>query len=588
MLRRPHPWPIRRLSTLGRRARSTLAQVVAGVARLRFGALVVPADALERRLIEAATSTVMGESLVLTIITANVGAHGQDVVDARARRALERAAEPSLTDPSFTDPEAQARARLNLARAIATFHERAGGILRPLEVLESTAGASSGSGGRAGRLVALRQNARLLRSGVSYGGPLRRDWEPVPGRVLYYANQTLPHHSSGYAIRTHGLARALRAKGWALSVYARLGYPNDRYDFIGVQTADAAAEIDGVPYRFTPEGRRGRSITDYQRASVETLVGHCAEVRPSILHAASNYTGGLAGTEVARRLGIPSVYEVRGLWHMTRGAAQPEYLDSDHYRMIERLEVQAAIHADHVFAITEAVAQVLIRGGVAADRISVLPNAVDAAAFTARARDPGLERRWRLGGKVTIGYLGAFKDYEGLDHLLQAAALLRGRVGDTFRLLLVGDGESADDLRALSKRLGLGSIVRFTGRVPHEASPDYYALCDVMAYPRKGLRVCEVVSPIKPFEAMAAHRAVVVSDVGALTEIVRHEETGLVHRADDVGSLADQLERCLREPSLRSNLATGGHDWVVERRTWSRVADRVDRVYRRLTGRGNR
>lgn len=547
------------------------SQLLAVAARLRFGALVVPADALERRLIEAAGSVVIAEDLLLAIIIANAEVHGRDVVDACAYRAIDH----------LTEPRSQGRA--NLARALATFHERAGGIVRPLELLESIADASPGRGGRDKRLSALRQQAKLLRSGVRYGGPIRRDWEPSPGRVLYYANQALPHHSSGYSIRTHELARALRDKGWGVSVVARLGYPNDRYDFTGVRTVDSAANIEGVDYRFTPEGRRGRNIADYQTASVDALLGHCDELRPSILHAASNYTGGLAGTEVARRIGIPSIYEVRGLWHMTRASTQPEYLDSDHYRMLERLEVQAAMHADHVFTITEAVGEVLINGGVAADKISVLPNAVDATKFVARARDPALEHRWRLRGATTIGYIGSFKDFEGLDYLLQAIALLRHRVGDSFRLLLVGDGESEIDLRALSKRLDLLSIVRFTGRVEHRTIPDYYALCDIIAFPRKGIRVCQVVSPIKPFEAMAAQKAVVVSNVRALTEIVRHEQTGLVHDADDVRSLAKQLERYLREPLLRTKLAQGGRDWVVKHRTWSLVSDRVDRVYRQLT-----
>jgi glycosyltransferase involved in cell wall biosynthesis len=175
-----------------------------------------------------------------------------------------------------------------------------------------------------------------------------------------------------------------------------------------------------------------------------------------------------------------------------------------------------------------------------------------------------------------------FKPYEGLDVLLRAAALLRQRLGDGFRLLLVGDGEAEADLRRLAKRLALSELVRFTGRVDHTAVPDYYALCDMVAFPRKRVRVCEVVSPIKPFEAMAAQVAVVVSDVGALTEIVHHAETGLVHRADDEVSLADQLERLLREPPLRSALAQRGRDWVVAHRTWSKVGEKVDRVYQSL------
>lgn len=545
--------------------------LLAGATRLRFGTLVVDADALDLRLIEAASSAVMGESMLTPILTANVEAHGPEVVDATARRALE----------ALADPTSEAWA--NLARALATLQERAGGILRPIELLETIAPNSPGHGGRAKKLTALRQQKKLLRSGARYGGPLHRGWQPTPGRVLYYANQTLPHHASGYAIRTHWLAQALRDKGWDLSVCARLGYPNDRYDFFGVKTADSSVEIDGVPYRFTPEGRRGRNIADYQTASVKALAEQCATLKPSIVHAASNYTGGLAGTEVAQRLGIPSVYEVRGLWHMTRGSVQPEYLDSDHYRMIERLEVQAALSADHVFTITEAVGQVLIKGGVAAEQISVLPNAVDATAFATHSRDPELEQHWQVQGKTTIGYIGAFKDYEGLDYLLQAAARLRHRVGDSFRVLLVGDGDVGDDLKALTKSLDLGSIVQFTGRVQHNVTPDYYALMDIIAFPRKGFRVCEVVSPIKPFEAMATQSAVVVSDVGALTEIVQHEKTGLVHRADDVDSLAEQLERFLRDPLLRTEMARNGRDWIVEHRTWSRVSSTVDQVYRQLT-----
>jgi glycosyltransferase involved in cell wall biosynthesis len=571
VLRRPHPKLVWQILTLGRRAKALHTKVLTVAARLRFGALIVPPSELELRLIEAATSVVMAQELLLAIITANVEAHGRDIVDACARRALTHLAEPS------------SQTRVNLAQALARFHEHTGGILRPLELLESIASTAQSPSGGAKKLVTLRQQAQLLRSGIHYGVPTARDWEPKPGRVLYYANQSLPHHSSGYAIRTQGLAQALRDRGWGVSVVARLGYPNDRYDFTGVRTVDSTAQVQGVNYRFTPEGRRGRSIADYQTASVEALLGHCDELRPSILHAASNYTGGLAATEVAKRLGIPSIYEVRGLWHMTRASTQPEYLDSDHYRMIERLEVQAAMHADHVFTITKAVGQVLIKGGVPAHKISVLPNAVDTTKFVTRTRDPDLEHRWHLRGKATIGYIGAFKAYEGLDYLLQAAALLRRRMGDCFRLLLVGDGESEIELRALAKRLDLMSLVRFTGRVEHKTIPDYYALCDIIAFPRRGMRVCEVVSPIKPFEAMAAQKAVVVSDVRALTEIVQHEETGLVHRKDDVNSLAAQLERLLHDPTLRANLAQKGHDWVIKHRTWSRVCDRVDRVYRQLT-----
>src|SRR5262249_20731139 len=144
-----------------------------------------------------------------------------------------------------------------------------------------------------------------------------------------------------------------------------------------------SAQIDGVPYRFAPDRAHGQSLDHlaYQEASVASLVARARALQPAIVHAASNHIVGLAGVEAARRLGLPSIYEVRGLWHLTRAASQPEYLGSEHYELIERLEARAAAAADHVFVITEAVGEVLAARGVARSKITLLPNAVDTTKF---------------------------------------------------------------------------------------------------------------------------------------------------------------------------------------------------------------
>ncbi len=576
------------VGALWRDLRGARNRVITAALRVRHGTLVLPPHELPDRLLDLARVPAAGQLLLLATLEANLEAHGAALLDDCASQALDRARPPEPGRSLMADLLSRWDAWERLLLALATHHERRGGIRRPLELLEllhgRRGGGVLGGGATARRIDALRSQALVLRSGLPPVEAAARSWEPAVGRVLYYANQTLPHHVSGYAIRTHWLARELRRVGWDLSVYTRLGYPNDRYDFLGARLAGREAIIDGVPYRFTPRRRPVGSISRYQEESVEALARHCAAFRPSIVHAASNYTGGLAATGLARSMGIPSVYEVRGLWHMTRGATQTSYLDSDHYRMIERLEVQAARQADYVFAITDEVAAVLEGGGVPRRKISILPNAVDMDTFATAGRDPALEERLGLRGVTTIGYVGSLHHYEGLDLLLRAAALLRRSRGDTFRVVLVGDGPAALDLRRLARALHLGATASFVGRAPHEDVARYYSLMDTMAFPRRGHRVCEVVSPIKPFEAMGAGKAIVVSGVRGLTQVVRHGETGLVHRTDDLESLAQHLERLLLSPELRLELGENARRWVAEHRTWTRVCSKVDEVYGRLLG----
>ena len=563
MLRRPIPWLVRTAPVVDRRARRLRSRVLAALARSQVGALVAPEAQLAEHLARAAERPLLVGAALEEIAAANLAVHGGERLAAAVSGALERMA--------------GARAGRALAGAAARVLERTGHIRLPLQILTQAGLPRS----------RLERAAALLAGGVPAGAPVVRRWSPEPRRVLYHVAQSLPHLSSGYAIRTHWLARALRDTGWDLTVVNRLGYPNDRLEYFAVSPVPPAAWIEGVPYRFRPTPREGGmlglSIADYQAAASAAVVEQAAELRPAVIHSASNYAVGLAGCDAARRLGIPSVYEVRGLWHLSRAADQPAYLDSDHYRMLEGLEAQAARMADHVFVITEAVADILAARGVDRAKMSILPNAVDLAAFSRRPRDAALAARWNLADKQTVGYVGTFKDYEGLHGLLEAMARLRGQLGDRARLLLVGDGPVHGELLALVRRLGIGDLVVFTGRVPHQEIPAYHSIIDVMVFPRRGARVCDVVSPIKPFEAMASGVPILASDVAALAEIVEDEVTGLLHRKDDLDHLCGQLLRMLDEPDLRTFLAGRAEAWVRQNRTWSAAAAHISTVYETLT-----
>tara|TARA_B100000959_G_C14983321_1_gene624452 strand:- start:304 stop:2400 length:2097 start_codon:yes stop_codon:yes gene_type:complete len=422
----------------------------------------------------------------------------------------------------------------------------------------------------------------------------KRSWRPNPGSVVYFASQTMPYTTSGYAIRTHGLVRSIRDLGHDITVCARHGYPLDRADFKGEYIGNSE-DIDGIRYLFNPSNRSDdspeipygevfnfRKYEEYHYLACETLARQVEEIRPFAIHAASNFVTGMAAVNTAKALGIPSIYEIRGFWHLTQASKRKGYEDSDHYHLSEALELEVATNADHVFVITQALADILIDYGVDENKITILPNSVDVGKFNPMERDPELEDYLEAYDRVVLGYIGSFVEYEGLDLLLEAIASIRKDIDDQLRVILVGDGPVMKELREMSKFLGIDDIVKFTGRVSHDEVQRYYSIVDIMAFPRKGRRVCELVSPLKPFEAMAMEKAVIASDVRALAEIVDDGKTGLLHKKDDSSSLAECIKRLIEDSGLRASLSKAGREWVKEHRSSKAIAGRVTQVYENL------
>ncbi|HEY7033059.1 MAG TPA: glycosyltransferase family 4 protein, partial [Thermomicrobiales bacterium] len=353
--------------------------------------------------------------------------------------------------------------------------------------------------------------ARLLNDGrvwrelaaAGFPMPKRREtpaFLPIPGKVLYCLHNSLPHDSGGYATRSHGVLQSVNRAGFSLVAYTRLGYPWD----LARQAAkwrdfDGPAEdvIDGIVYRRLPtrtEGRRQLPIDRYLARYAEEFEAVVRRERPEILHAASAYLVGVPTAAVARRLGIPFVYEVRGLWEVTHVSRDPAWAESDQYAAYVRLETQAAQAADAVLTLTNGLKQELVRRGVPEQKIAVVPNSVDTDRFVALEPDRELARRLGVEGKRIVGYVGSFVDYEGLDDLLHAAAVVIDR-GVDVRLLLVGDGAESSRLRDLVADLELTEHVIMPGRVPFEDVQRYYSLVDVAVFPRKPWPVTEMVSP---------------------------------------------------------------------------------------------
>lgn len=413
------------------------------------------------------------------------------------------------------------------------------------------------------------------------------DMAPARDRIAYLAYNSLPYHSAGYATRTHGLLKELRDQGWNAFGVTRIGYPHDMPGWTDVGTLDPIEQVGGVPYlRLSPDPEvvHKRPVAQYVDSYVQRLVERLTIERPAIIHAASNHLNGLAAVTAARILGIPSIYEVRGLWEITRGSRDPIWANGQEFRSIARLETEAAKNATQVVAITDALKAELVRRGVDESKITVIPNGVDTSRFQPTIRDQVLAEHLCIGDRTVIGYVGSIVDYEGLGLLVEAASAL-AKERDDFVVLIVGDGAATSDLIRLVERAGVARYFKFVGRVPHGDVERYYSLIDIAPFPRLPLPVCEIVSPLKPFEAMAMKKAVVASNVAALAEIVTDGVNGVLFEKGDVESLSRSLRHLLDNPELRGRIAESGRAWVEEGRQWMSLASKLSNIYESLGAR---
>jgi len=304
-----------------------------------------------------------------------------------------------------------------------------------------------------------------------------------------------------------------------------------------------------------------------------------------LIHAHTPYRCGVPAIRAARRLGLPVVYEVRGIWEES-GAAQGNFaIGSRKYRFWRRKEGEVVRQADVVVTICEQLRDEVIGRGVEPRRTVVVPNAVDPSIFSS-PRTTSLEpeqHRAPPPGPCTLGYVGSIRRLEGVDQLVRAAGELARRSWD-IRLLIVGEGPDLESLKRLAASEGLGARAVFCGRVPHREVQRYYREIDIFVISRPSLRVTRLVTPLKPLEAMALGKALVMPDLPALRELVSDGQTGLLYEVDNLDDLVDKCQRLIENPSLRESLALAASKEVQTRRTWNVALEGLDRAYAMAMG----
>lgn len=383
-------------------------------------------------------------------------------------------------------------------------------------------------------------------------------------RILHVLDHSIPLHS-GYTFRTAALLREQRALGWETF---HVTSPKQGATSMPEET------VDGLTfYRTQPAQGRGANwpvVGEWQlMRALEARIEEVAErIKPDIIHAHSPVLNAMPALSVGGKLEIPVVYEIRAFWEDAAVDHGTTREGSLRYRLTRGLETSAIRRANHVFTICEGLRADIVARGVSANKVTVIPNAVDVETFQlAQAPDPALQEKWGLQGRTVVGFIGSFYAYEGLDLLVAALPDVIKSRPDAC-LLLVGGGPQEAALKAQVQSLGLTQHVVFTGRVPHAEVNRYYDLIDVLAYPRHSMRLTELVTPLKPLEAMAQGHLFVASDVGGHKELIEHGKTGWLFKADDKQALAQAIVDMLTHPERWPQMKANGREFVESVRNW--------------------
>ncbi len=383
---------------------------------------------------------------------------------------------------------------------------------------------------------------------------------------------------SGYAFRTRAIVKAQMAQGWEVACLtsARHRAPGPDFEI-----------VDGIGFYRTAAPAPGPSpLGEYRE--IRALTARLGEIvdrwRPDQLHAHSPVLTALAAFPVARRHRLPLLYEIRAFWEDAAVGNGTGREGSARYHLTRMLETYAARKADAVAVICEGLRDDLVRRGIDPRKIVVSPNGVDMNLFgSPAAPDPEFARRLGLEDCDTVGFIGSFYDYEGLDDLIAAMPMLVDR-RPRAKLLLVGGGPMEPALKAQAACSPASDRIHFVGRVPHEQVERYYALIDILAYPRKAMRLTELVTPLKPLEAMAQRKLVVASDDGGHRELIEDGVTGNLFAAGDPQALAASLADLFDRREGWDERRDTARSYVERERNWSSNISRYAPIYQLIGG----
>ncbi|PWH06452.1 hypothetical protein DEO23_05640 [Brachybacterium endophyticum] len=414
------------------------------------------------------------------------------------------------------------------------------------------------------------------------------------GPILHMVGRVLPDTQTGYTLRTQYTALAQARQGLPVAIVGQAGITERDVEQIEHYTHQ------GIDYFLLPGPARNTMLVDeWLRLNMVALAELVQQVRPSVLHAQSDFFNALIVSAVGKKFGIPTIYESRGFWEeswLSRtitanswGAGAETmfsvYGEPAAYGLRKHAEEVSRLLPDHVFTLAEVMRDHILesaKGGIAPEDVSIVPNAVESENFPLQEKDAELAAELGLPeDAVVVGYISSIVEYEGIDTLMDGYHLATAQTDAPMCLLLVGDGDYLETLKAHAEKHGIENV-HFTGRVPHEDILRYYGLIDLFVVPRKKSRVADLVTPLKPFEAFSTGRSVILSDVGALQEIADQSRAVETFRAGSPDDLSQKIVALIEDPERRRALGDRAARWVRNHRTWDRNVNEYYRIYKKL------
>jgi PEP-CTERM/exosortase A-associated glycosyltransferase len=397
-------------------------------------------------------------------------------------------------------------------------------------------------------------------------------------KILHILDHSIPLHS-GYTFRTKAILEQQRKLGWETLQVTSAKHLIAKAE---IEEVDGLAFYRSAPIKAwlakLPVLNQWAIVLSLEKRLDDIILQH----KPDILQAHSPALNGWAALKVAKKHNIPLVYECRAFWEdaaVDHGTASEGGL---RYYLTKMLETYIFKQANAITTICEGLRADIMSRGIAAEKITVIANAVDIDQFICGvAADRDLRAELGLQDKIVLGFIGSFYAYEGLPLLLEALPIVLQKQ-PTVRLLLVGGGPQEALLKQKVQELGLEGNVIFTGRVNHERVQDYYNQVDIFIYPRLSMRLTELVTPLKPLEAMAQGRLVVASDVGGHKELLVEGVTGCLFKAGDKHALAHTVLSLLNAPESWDAMRKAGRSFVEQQRNWARSVSCYKNIYTRL------
>jgi PEP-CTERM/exosortase A-associated glycosyltransferase len=395
-------------------------------------------------------------------------------------------------------------------------------------------------------------------------------------KILHILDHYKPHFS-GYVFRTSYILKYQQEIGLEPVCVTS---PKQGIDYTDLQ------EIDDVRIYRTPQAGFGDMPFIKEVRSMKALQKRIEKVisveNPDIIHAHSPSLNGIPALKAGRRYNIPVVYEARAFWEDAAVDHRTFKESSFKYRVSRFIETRLLKKVDAIFTISEGMRKEMIARGISEKQITIIPNGVDTKQFSTIPRDGFLSQQKNIKGKKVLGFIGSFYHYEGIDLLIDAFAEILKKNNNVV-LLLVGEGPEYTKIREMTDKKGLNGCVIFTGKVPHQEIQRYYSVMDILVYPRKSMRLTELVTPLKPLEAMALGKVVAGSSVGGIREMIKDGGNGILFKPDSIESLAVTLSELISNPALQESLSQEAVMYVNKERSWDKIIQRYLLVYERVT-----